>query len=56
MSNFDEIDANEKLEKLNEILELIMELRKGYLKSIYPELTEEEINKKIIEWKTKRNL
>ncbi|MGB9749971.1 MAG: hypothetical protein ACPLWB_03930 [Caldisericia bacterium] len=37
------------------LIELIIELRRGYLKSIYTELTENEINQKIIEWKTKRN-
>ncbi len=56
MKNFDEIDFNEKLEKLDELLELIIELRRGYLKSINPKLTEEEIDKKIIEWKVKRSL
>lgn len=54
MENFDEREVKEKLEKLDELIELIVELRKGYLRSLYPELTEEEINQKIIEWKTKR--
>jgi len=31
-------------------------LRKSYLKSLNPNLSEEEINKLIPEWKLKRNL
>lgn len=56
MKEFDEKLIVKKLEKLDELIDLITELKKGYLKTLYPELSDEAIDKKIIEWKIKKRV
>ncbi|MEM2929127.1 MAG: hypothetical protein QXP60_09200 [Nitrososphaerota archaeon] len=55
MKELNENEINEKLKKLDELLELIFELKRGYLKTIFPDLIDEEIDKKLMEWIAKRN-